>query len=210
MVERFHAQLLSSPKAQQYLINRSIDPLMWEKFQLGYVEDNSVQCERFRGRILFPYHNAWKDPVGWTARSLGDNDPKYLNTYESPICQKSRILYAFAFAAEKIKQTGTAVLVEGQVDCIRLHQVGVTSAVATAGAGMKTAAARLLSRYAKRCYIVYDNDPAGNKGAKDAAETLSQVGIKSKIVQLPMTLDPDKYVLMYGKDEFVNLLKTTK
>jgi DNA primase len=167
--------------------------------------DDGSYYDRFRGRAMFPIFSPSGRPVGFGARKLRDDDPvagKYINSPETPIYQKSRLLYGLWHAREAVRGSGVAILVEGYADLITLHQAGVTNVVASSGTALTEDQIRLIGRYAKKITIVYDADSAGSKAAMRGADLVIQNGFDVYVVTLPEGDDPDTFVRKHGAEEF--------
>lgn len=148
----------------------------------------------FRNRIIFPIFDEQERVVGFGGRAFGDEEPKYLNTTETPIFNKSRQLYGLHLARKAIAQAGRALLMEGYMDVIAAHQAGFTHAVATLGTALTETHARRLARLFPEnptVVLVYDADRAGIKATLRASELLEGAGITVRVVQLPADEDPD-------------------
>ena len=165
--------------------------------------------DRFRHRLMFPIHDPAGKIVGFGGRAFSDDKktPKYINSPESPVYQKSRVLYGLFFAREAIRESGEALFVEGYMDVIQLHQSGIRNVVATSGTALTGEHARLIRRYAPRVLMCYDADSAGIKAAVRGGEVLFQHGLEVKVLILPPGEDPDSYVKANGKAAFLTLLK---
>ncbi len=147
----------------------------------------------FRGRLMFPIHDELGHCIAFGARALKkDDEPKYLNSPESPIFSKSRTLYALHHARRAIIEQRHAIVVEGYIDALSLHAAGVTNVVATLGTSLTREHARQLQRMAERITLVFDPDVAGEKAADRAVETFLAVPVDVRIATLPDGLDADE------------------
>ena len=164
----------------------------------------------FRGRLMFPIINQRGDTVGFGGRSLDGNEPKYLNSPETVLFTKSRILYGLNFAGPSIRQTGRAVLLEGYMDVIGCHQAGITYTVAPLGTGFTEEHARLLKRYTQNAIVLFDPDEAGIKAALRGGLILIGEGLFVKVASLPEGLDPDEFIIKYGKEKFEAVLDSAQ
>ena len=156
--------------------------------------------DRFRGRVLVPLRLASGRVVGFGGRGLGDEEPKYLNSPETPVYRKSRFLFGLDVARTALRQSGEAVLAEGYFDVLMLSQAGVESAVATAGTALTVDQMRLLRRYVERVVLVFDGDAAGQAAAEKALRPAIQAGLRARVARLPEGDDPDTLVRHGGKD----------
>ncbi len=170
--------------------------------QAGLVVRNDAGrvYDRFRGRIMFPIIGMRKRVLGFGARAMrpGDN-PKYLNSPESPVYVKSRVLYGLPQALNAIRSTGTVIVVEGYADTISLAQAGVTNVVATSGTALTTDQVRMLVRYTTQVYFLYDADSAGFNAMIRGVDIMIEQGCDPKIVRLPAGDDPDSFVRRHGR-----------
>lgn len=149
--------------------------------------------ERFRERLIFPIRDPSGQVVGFGGRLLGDGrGPKYLNSPESPLFHKGRVLYGLDLAGPDLKRLGKeAVVVEGYMDVIALHQAGITQAVASLGTSFTQEQAALLKRYCDRAVIAYDGDAAGDRATVRGLELLAREGVAVRVATLPPGEDPD-------------------
>ena len=162
--------------------------------------------EYFRNRLMFPIWNQRGDTVGFGGRILGEGEPKYLNSPETILFTKSHILYGLNFAGPAIRKAGRAVLLEGYMDVIGCHQAGVEYTVAPLGTSFTSDHARLLKRYTQNVIVLFDPDEAGLKAALRGALILTEEGLFVKVASLPGGLDPDEYIIQYGKENFEAIL----
>jgi DNA primase len=165
-------------------------------------EEKDRVFDRFRGRIMFPVLDVNGRPVAFGARAMGSHEPKYLNSPETAAYVKGQHLYGLFQSKEEIRRRKFAILVEGYLDLIALHQFGIVNAVASLGTALTLEQAKLLSRFAKRIVINYDGDAAGIKAARKAIEHLLPLDLETKVLVLPDGKDPDDYVRENGADEY--------
>jgi DNA primase len=166
--------------------------------------------DRFRGRLMFPIINEASKVVGFGGRKLFDEgyeEAKYINSSESKVYNKSRVLYGLNFARNKIKEAGFAMLVEGYMDLIQLYQSGVQNVVASSGTSLTTLQVRILSRYTNEIVVVYDSDNAGQAAARRAIELIFENNLIVTLAVLPRGEDPDSYIKNYGLENFINLIE---
>lgn len=219
--------------AREYLTKRGLDADLMEKMQIGYAppawtnlvaaaERNRVPLEplvklgliaprgqkegyydRFRGRVMIPIHDPQGRVVAFGGRVLDDELPKYLNSPESELFDKGRLLFGLHYASSFIRKAGNAVLVEGYMDCLSAWQYGVGQAVASLGTALTTEQARLLKRYTSQVILCYDADGSGLRAALRGLDILSKVGLQVKVATLPQGLDPDDCLRQYGVDYFL-------
>jgi DNA primase len=158
--------------------------------------------DRFRNRVIFPITSDAGKVVAFGARSLDGSEPKYLNSPESPVYQKSRTLYGLSWAKDGIRTAGRVVLMEGYLDVARAVEAGVTEAVATCGTALTAGHARLLRRFTERVVVNFDQDDAGQKAARKSLDILVEEGLKAHVVELPEGHDPDTFVKAEGVDAY--------
>ncbi len=162
----------------------------------------------FRSRLMFPIIDVRGNVLGFSGRILGDGEPKYLNTRETPVFNKSRNLFALNLA--KKSKSGYILLAEGNIDVVSLHQAGFDSAVASLGTSLTPEQARLISRYTNEVVIAYDNDGAGQKAAQRAIGILENLDLKVKVLRMTGAKDPDEFIKEKGPDAFKNLLEQSE
>jgi DNA primase len=158
--------------------------------------------DRFRNRAVFSIVGDASKVIGFGARSLDGSEPKYLNSPETPVYQKSRALYGLSWAKEAIRKERRAILMEGYLDVARAIQCGVGEAVATCGTALTQGHARLLRRFTETLYLNFDQDEAGQRAARKSIDALLEEGLKIHIVRLPAGHDPDSYLKEFGADAY--------
>jgi DNA primase len=176
--------------------------------------------DRFRDRITFPIFNLSQKIVGFGGRVLeGEVDkglttrrdePKYLNSPESPIYHKGKILYGLNLSKEIIREKSAAVLVEGYIDLISLYQAGIKNVVAALGTSFTQEQARLISRYAEKIYLLFDSDRAGESAVFRSVDLLFDSGVEVMIVVFPSGEDPDSFVRKSGLKGIAQKLREAK
>jgi DNA primase len=159
--------------------------------------------DRFRGRVLVPLRLASGRVVGFGGRALGDEEPKYLNSPETPVYRKSRFLFGLDLARAALRANGEAVLCEGYFDVLMLAQAGVEESVATAGTALTIDQCRLLRRYVERVVLVFDGDAAGQAAAEKALRPAIQAGLHARVARLPEREDPDSLVQKGGREAWL-------
>ncbi|NCB62292.1 MAG: DNA primase [Clostridia bacterium] len=165
---------------------------------------NGRVYDRFRNRVMFPIIDIRGDIIGFGGRVLDDGTPKYLNSPDTPVYNKSRNLFALNIA--KKTKLGRIILTEGYMDTISLHQAGFDCAVASLGTALTPEHAQLLSRYTKEAVIAYDGDGAGVSAAQRAIPILEKTGMKVKVLQVTGAKDPDEFIKKFGPDAFTRLI----
>jgi len=154
--------------------------------------------DRFRRRIIFPIANPSGKVVAFGGRALGDDQPKYLNSPETPIYVKGRVLYHLDRAGAAIRKLDYAILVEGYMDCIAVASAGIENVVATCGTSLTESQTRLLARYSRRVVVNYDPDSAGVAATERSLNLLLEEGFEAKVLALPGGLDPDSFIRRQG------------
>jgi DNA primase len=165
-------------------------------------EEKDRVFDRFRGRIMFPVLDVNGRPVAFGARAMGDDQPKYLNSPETPAYVKGQHLYGLFQSKESIRRKKFAILVEGYLDLIALYQFGITNVAASLGTSFTDEQSKLLSRFTKQVVINYDGDAAGIKAARRAIEHLLPQDLDIKVLVLPDGKDPDDFIRENGQDAY--------
>lgn len=223
--------------ARKYLASRGIETRTIKKFGLGYAlgeweflnkyllskgysqeviykaglvkrTKKDTFIDAFRDRVIFPIFDISSKVIGFGGRTLGDDKPKYLNSPETLIFNKSRNLYALNFA--KNSNSKKLIIVEGYMDVITLHQNGIDFAVASLGTSLTENQAKLLNKYAEEIIVAYDSDAAGQAAAQRNIDILNFAGCNIKVLQIPNEKDPDEYVRKNGIDKFFFLVNNSK
>jgi DNA primase len=161
-------------------------------------EDSELR-PRFRNRLIFPIFDAANHPVGFGGRLLGPGEPKYVNSAESSIFHKSRLLYGLNWAKHGIRRDDRVLIVEGYFDVVRLASAGFDSVVAPLGTALTGEQAALLRRYTRNAFLLYDSDRAGLKATFRAGDELLRQRFAVQVVTLPEGEDPDSFVDKYGR-----------
>ena len=160
--------------------------------------------DRFRNRVMFPIIDIRGEVIGFGGRVMDDSTPKYLNSPDTPVYNKSRNVFALNIA--KKSKAGRVILTEGYMDTISLHQAGFDSAVASLGTSLTPEHAQLLSRYFPEAIIAYDGDGAGVSAAQRAIPLLERAGMKVRVLRVTGAKDPDEFIKQFGRDAFLRLL----
>ena len=171
---------------------------------LGASGKNGGLYDVYRKRVMFPIIDLRGNVIGFGGRVLDDSKPKYINTKDTPVYNKSRNLFALNFA--KNSKENRIILCEGYVDVIALHQAGFDNAIACLGTALTDEQARMISNYAEEVVTCYDSDAAGQKAAFRAFSIFEKLGIKVKVLSIPDAKDPDEYVKKFGAGRFKLLL----
>ncbi|MCX7156350.1 MAG: DNA primase [Rhodocyclales bacterium] len=229
----YREQLKASPKAVEYLKNRGLTGEIAAKFALGYAPDGwqglqqvfpdyndpaLVECglvivneqgrryDRFRDRVMFPILDQRGNVIGFGGRVIGEGEPKYLNSPETPLFEKGRELYGLPQARKAIQEEDTVLVVEGYMDVVGLVQSGVENVVATLGTAATDANVQKLLKQASRVVFCFDRDSAGDRAAWRAMEvSLGHLADNKtvEILQMPGNQDPDEFIREHGKEAFV-------
>lgn len=224
--------------ARAYLASRRIPETVWETFQLGYAGPSwdgfARACEKkkvpisdlrqlkliaandrggyrdyFRKRLMFPIESPSSRVIGFGARTMeADTEPKYLNSVDSPIYAKRRVLYGVRQAREAIRERREVIVVEGYTDAIALHVHGLAHVVASCGTALTTEHARLVRRLARRVVFMPDADAAGTEAALAAGAIFLGTGLEVRIVRLEEGMDPDEAVNALEPAEFEKKVST--
>lgn len=216
-------------KAYQYFKKRELSDETMQKFGLGYSDQYSDDLyrylrkkgydddilkdsglitidevrgghDKFWNRAMFPIMDVHNRVIGFGGRVMGDGEPKYLNSPETRIFDKSRNLYGLNIA--RTTRKSQLLLCEGYMDVIALHQAGFDNAVASLGTALTSGHANLLKRYTKEVYLTYDSDGAGVKAALRAIPILKEVGIVTKVINMRPYKDPDEFIKALGAEEY--------
>ncbi|MBM7554740.1 DNA primase [Thalassobacillus pellis] len=219
-------------EALDYLMSRGFTEDMIDRFQLGYapnsktfvveflekkgfhsqlmakagllsVNDSGEYTDRFRGRVIFPIRNHLGKTVAFGGRSIRDQEPKYLNSPETSLFHKGKLLYNFDLARSAIRKEESIVLFEGYVDVISAYQAGVQNGVGTLGTSITEQQAKLIRRYVEQAIICYDGDKAGIEATVKASRLLKNTGCSVKVARLPDGMDPDDFIKEFGAERFL-------
>ncbi len=183
-------------------------PVFLEKTGLTISKEDK-QYDRFRARVIFPIHNLTGRVIGFGGRILGaeENKPKYVNSPESDIYSKSKVLYGIFQAKNKIASLDNCYLVEGYTDVITLNQTGIENVVASSGTSLTVDQIKLIKRYTPNITILYDGDPSGLKASFRGIDMILEEGMNVKIVLFPEGEDPDSYARKTSSTELDEFLK---
>ena len=169
-------------------------------------EDQDEPRPRFRDRLMFPILDQSGHTVGFGGRLLGPGEPKYLNSAESDIFSKGRVLYNLSTARNAIRRDDRVLVVEGYFDALRLVDAGLECVVAPMGTALTEAQAELLGRFTRHVFLLYDSDAAGQKATFRAADVLLAKGLEVRVVTMPEGEDPDSFTRKHGRDAVESLL----
>ena len=162
--------------------------------------------DRFRGRIIFPIFGLTGKVVAFGGRTIADAEPKYLNSPDTPIYSKGKILYGINWTKETVSQSGELILVEGYTDFASLYQAGIRNIAASLGTALTVHQVVLAKRFTPRIIINYDGDAAGQKAAFRAVPICFEAGVQTQVLILPQNLDPDGFIRKYGREPYLGLV----
>jgi DNA primase len=235
-MEFYRAELKKTPRAIEYLKGRGLTGEIAARFRIGYAPDDwqglknafpdyehpslveaglvianeGKRYDRFRDRIMFPILSARGAVIGFGGRVLGDGEPKYLNSPETPLFEKGREVYGLVQARDAMRAAGRVLVVEGYMDVVALAQFGIGYAVATLGTATTPVHVSKLLRLTDELVFSYDGDSAGRKAAWRALEVSLPLATDAKPIRflfLPAEHDPDSYVRAHGKEAFEQLVR---
>lgn len=184
----------------QYLKKKGYSEELIRDAGLANVDEKHGMYDKFWNRVMFPIQDINHRVIGFGGRVMGDGTPKYLNSPETEIFDKSRNLYGLNFA--RTARKNNIILCEGYMDVISMHQAGFTQAVASLGTAFTSGQANLLRRYAENIILSYDSDGAGVKAALRAIGILKEAGLTGKVLNLEPYKDPDEFIKNLGKEAF--------
>ena len=184
----------------QYLKSKGYSEDLIRDAGLCNVDEKHGMYDKFWHRVMFPIQDINHRVIGFGGRVMGDGKPKYLNSPETEIFDKSRNLYGLNFA--RTSRKGNVILCEGYMDVIAMHQAGFTQAVASLGTAFTSGQASLLRRYANEILLSYDSDGAGVNAALRAIGILKEAGMTGRVINLEPYKDPDEFIKALGGEEF--------
>ena len=223
----------SGRAGREYLTKRGLTPEIIQIFQLGYAPPewdglrrhfqnkglsldaahevglllpraSGGYYDRFRDRVIFPIFDRQDRAVAFGGRIVGEGEPKYLNSPETPLYSKGRLLYGLPQAREALRLQDLAIVVEGYLDLLALRVHGVAPVVASLGTALTREQVRLLKSLVAKVVLVFDGDPAGAKAMRRAFPLFGQEGLPVRVIALPSGMDPDNYVQAHGPDLFAS------
>ena len=227
----------SGQKGMEYFRNRQLTDETMQHFGLGYANISSNDLvkhlkslgyndsqiidaglashdermgthDKFWNRVMFPIQDASQKVIGFGGRVMGDGKPKYLNSPETPIFDKSRNLFGLNYA--KNARAGYMIICEGYMDVIAMHQAGFNMAVASLGTAFTAGQAMILKRYTDEVILSYDSDEAGTKAALRGIGILREAGLKGKVLDLRPHKDPDEFIKNEGKEAFEERIRNAE
>lgn len=187
----------------KHLISRGVAPALIEKAGLTLPrESKDGFYDRFRNRLIFPIIDIRGRVIAFSGRALGEVEPKYLNSPDTPIYHKGETVFGLNLTREEIKKEKIAVLVEGNLDLLTAYQAGVKNIAAPLGTALTTNQCKLLARFADTIVLAFDADSAGETAAERSAELLRGQGLKVKVAEMRGAKDPDELIRKAGADAF--------
>jgi DNA primase len=232
----FYRKFSEGPNpALEYMQKRGLDAATLRKFGIGYADDQwqsllehfqakgtdpAVLLElgllsrskdryydKFRDRVMFPIINTRGKVIGFGGRVLGEGNPKYLNSPESPVFQKKNNLYGLNLTRQDISKENSVILVEGYMDAVSLYQHGVRNVAATLGTALTVNQATMIKRYTDNIILAYDADQAGQAATLRGMDILYEAGCNVKVLLVSDGKDPDDFIRKNGKEAFLELVK---
>ncbi|HCZ9352905.1 TPA: DNA primase [Staphylococcus aureus] len=201
----------SSHFCHDFLQKKGYDiELAYEAGLLSRNEENFSYYDRFRNRIMFPLKNAQGRIVGYSGRTYTGQEPKYLNSPETPIFQKRKLLYNLDKARKSIRKLDEIVLLEGFMDVIKSDTAGLKNVVATMGTQLSDEHITFIRKLTSNITLMFDGDFAGSEATLKTGQHLLQQGLNVFVIQLPSGMDPDEYIGKYGNDAFTAFVKNDK
>ncbi len=221
-------------KARDYLLNRGYPEDCWMTYGLGYalpgwenvkrafakygeatllklgllVQGDKGVYDRFRDRTIFPILDVSGRPIAFGGRAF-EGQPKYLNSSQTPLFDKGRVIYGLSWARERMSQTRIAVLVEGYTDVLSLHQADIRNAVGSMGTALTQGQAEMLKRFVDEVVIAYDQDAAGSAASLRGMQVLRNVGLNVRVARLPLGEDPDGFVRAHGSEAMQEIFESS-
>lgn len=231
----FYRAFFNNPNpGYDYMKKRGFVPEVLRKFGIGYADDEwdslyqyfikkgtdlqillklglisyskGKYFDKYRNRIIFPIINTRRKVIGFGGRTLGDKEPKYLNSPESAIFQKKNNLYGLNLTRQDINKEKCVILVEGYMDVISLYQNGIRNVSASLGTALTENQAAMIKRYSDNVVLAYDADEAGQTAALRGLDILHKAGCKAKVMHISDGKDPDDFIKENGKEEFLKLV----
>jgi len=184
----------------QYLKQKGFEDELIKEAGLATYSEKYGMTSQFFNRVMYPISDVHGKVIGFGGRVMGDAEPKYLNSPETPVFDKRRNLYGLQFA--RTAKSGNIILCEGYMDVIAMHQAGFTQAVASLGTAFTAEQANLLRRYTENVLLAYDSDGAGTKAALRAIGILKEAGLTGKVINMKPYKDPDEFMKAEGKEAF--------
>lgn len=198
----------TSDDLTKYLKQKGFDERLLAEAGLSSYDEQRGSHDKFWNRVMFPIQDINHRVIGFGGRVMGEGEPKYLNSPETPIFDKSRNLFGLNFA--RTARAGNMILCEGYMDVISMHQAGFTQAVASLGTAFTSGQANLLKRYTENVLLAYDSDGAGVKAALRAIGILREAGLTGKVIDLKPHKDPDEFIKKEGMEAFQERIRNAE
>ena len=199
-----------SPEGWSHLVNyfegRKVPLGLVEKTGLIISKDSGRFYDRFRGRLIFPIEDLSGRVVAFGGRALGDDMPKYLNSPESPVYTKGRVLYGMYRTKDSIRNKDYVIIVEGYVDLLSLRDAGVSNVVATLGTALTREQVELIRRFTRNVAVIFDPDEAGRHAVERSLKLFLEENMHARVVVLPEGYDPDDYVKKFGPEALTKII----
>jgi len=226
--------------ARKYLVGRGVAEEIFAPYRLGWASEqwdglttflkqsgvSLIQAEKlglikrkssgggyfdlFRNRLLFTIADLYGQPIGFGGRVLDNSLPKYINSPESPLYQKSDVLFGIDLAKQAMREERSVVIVEGYFDHLALYRSGIRNVVATCGTALTKGHFQLIKRYADKVYLLFDSDSAGRKATLRAMELLLSEQMPCCVIELPEGDDPDSFLTKHSTQVFSDLMKVSR
>ena len=193
----------------QALRQRGLDPGLLEKAGLAVRRERGL-LDRFRNRLMFPIRDLQGRVVGFGGRSLDGAEPKYLNSPETPLYSKGRLLYGMDRARAAVREAGFLILVEGYLDAIAAHQAGFANTAATLGTALTAHQVQVIRRFTDKVVLIYDADPAGTRATLRGLDAFVESGLRVNVAALPPGDDPDSFIRREGREAFQGRLRASR
>ena len=176
-----------------------------------FINHEKGYMDRFRNRIMFPIYNSFNKPIAFGGRVFNNETKiaKYLNSSETPIYNKSKILYGIHITKNEIINKNSVIVVEGYLDLIQLYQANIKNVVSVSGTAFTNEHAKIITKLCKTVYIAYDGDEAGINSAIRAGYTILKGNLEAKIINMPIGLDPDDWIQKEGEEPFKEAMKNS-
>ncbi|WP_298271875.1 DNA primase [Geobacter sp.] len=194
----------------RHLQQRKVPLEQAEKLGLVRRRESGGYYDTFRNRLLFTISDIHGRAIGFGGRVLDDSLPKYINSPDSPIYHKSEVLFGVSLAKGALRESGSAIIVEGYFDHLALHQAGIRNVVATCGTALTEGHLKLLRRYAGKAYTLFDADSAGTKATLRALDLFLEAGFPAHVVELTAGEDPDSFIRNEGTEAFAARLSKAR
>ena len=236
IASKFYQNNLNSKegiKAREYLKNRNLDSETIKEFEIGLslpsrdtltnlllskgntleqlnlIDISNTNHDSYINRIIFPLHDLKGRINGFSGRIYNGEDlNKYQNTKETPIFKKRENLFNYHRVREEVRKSKSVIVMEGFMAVIRAHTVGIKNCIATMGTALSTEQLSLIKKLSNEVILCYDGDDAGKKATLLNGEQFLKSGVNPKVISLPEKLDPDDYIIKYGKDKFIDLIES--